>query len=75
MKSQEAPDSDQAGSASFACVASAWQAHECELRGYLRHRRSDSDAAEDVLQNVFVKSMRQGRGTHSTGQPPLAQQR
>ena len=62
MKSQEAPDSDPAGGASFACVASAWQAHEGELRGYLRHRLSDSDAADDVLQDVFVKAMRQGRG-------------
>jgi RNA polymerase sigma-70 factor (ECF subfamily) len=46
----------------FACVAAAWQAHEGELRGYLRHRLSDTDAADDVLQDVFVKAMRQGQG-------------
>jgi len=46
----------------FACVSSAWQAHEGELRGYLRHRLSDVDAADDVLQDVFVKAMRQGQG-------------
>ena len=69
MKLQEAPDSDQAGSASFACVASAWQAHEGELRGYLRHRRSDSDAADDVLQNVFVKCKRQGSGVCTLDNP------
>jgi RNA polymerase sigma-70 factor (ECF subfamily) len=48
--------------ASFACVSAAWQAHEAELRGYLRHRASDADVADDVLQDVFVKAMRQGQG-------------
>jgi RNA polymerase sigma-70 factor, ECF subfamily len=46
----------------FACVSSAWQAHEGELLGYLRHRLSDADAADDVLQDVFVKAMRHGHG-------------
>ncbi len=46
----------------FACVAQAWQAHESELRGYLRHRIGDADAADDVLQDVFIKAMRQGQG-------------
>jgi len=40
----------------------AWQAHAVELRGYLRHRLSRLDAADDVLQDVFVKAMRQGQG-------------
>ena len=53
---------ETAGRESFACVAAAWQAHEGELRGYLRHRLSDADAADDVLQDVFVKAMRQGQG-------------
>jgi RNA polymerase sigma-70 factor, ECF subfamily len=43
------------------CVASAWQQHEGELRGYLRHRLSDTAAADDLLQDVFVKSLRQGQ--------------
>jgi RNA polymerase sigma-70 factor (ECF subfamily) len=47
---------------SFACVARAWQKHEAELRGYLRHRVGDDHAADDLLQDVFVKAMRQGRG-------------
>lgn len=46
----------------FACVSAAWQAHEGELRGYLRHRLNDGDLADDVLQDVFVKAMRQGLG-------------
>jgi RNA polymerase sigma-70 factor, ECF subfamily len=48
--------------APFACVSAAWQAHEAELRGYLRHRVADDAAADDVLQDVFVKAMRQGQG-------------
>jgi RNA polymerase sigma-70 factor (ECF subfamily) len=53
---------DVLGRQSFACVSSAWQAHESELPGYLRHRLSDADAADDVLQDVFVKAMRHGQG-------------
>jgi RNA polymerase sigma-70 factor (ECF subfamily) len=53
------PASGQRG---FACVSAAWQAHEGELRGYLRHRLGDDDAADDVLQDVFVKAMRHGIG-------------
>lgn len=49
-------------SGAFACVATAWQAHESELRAYLRHRLADLDVADDVLQDVFVKAMQQGQG-------------
>jgi RNA polymerase sigma-70 factor, ECF subfamily len=45
----------------FPCVFAAWQAHAAELRGYLRHRVGDADVADDLLQDVFVKAMRQGR--------------
>jgi len=31
------------------------------LLGYLRHRLADADAADDVLQDVFVKAMRHGQ--------------
>jgi len=47
--------------APFACVSAAWQAHEGELRSYLRRRANDADMADDVLQDVFVKAMRQGK--------------
>ena len=46
----------------FACVAAAWQAHQGELRGYLRRRAADPDVADDVLQDVFVKAISSGRG-------------
>jgi len=46
----------------FACVAAAWDLHHTELQGYLRHRLSDEDVAQDVLHDVFVKAMRKGQG-------------
>lgn len=44
----------------FSCVLNAWRANEGELRGYLIHRMSDPHAAEDLLQETFVKAIRQG---------------
>jgi len=44
----------------FFCVSNAWRAHESELRGYLIHRLGNSQLAEDMLQKVFIKAMRQG---------------
>jgi RNA polymerase sigma-70 factor (ECF subfamily) len=46
----------------FSCVLDSWRAHESELRNYLVHRVSDRHLAEDLLQDVFVKAMRQGSG-------------
>lgn len=60
MSSQ--PDTNARDQAPFACVSKAWQACEGELRSYLRHRLSDEHAADDVLQDVFVKAMRHGQG-------------
>ena len=38
----------------------AWHQHEAELRGWLRHRLRNTVDAEDLLQDVFLKAMRQG---------------
>jgi RNA polymerase sigma-70 factor, ECF subfamily len=46
----------------FSCVINSWRAHEGELRNYLQHRVADRHLAEDLLQDVFVKAMRQGSG-------------
>ena len=46
----------------FSCVINSWRAHENELRNYLQHRVRDRHLAEDLLQDVFVKAMRQGSG-------------
>ncbi|MDE2369259.1 MAG: sigma-70 family RNA polymerase sigma factor [Burkholderiales bacterium] len=64
-----ATGSAAAATAPYACVTAAWQAHERELLGYLRHRLADPDAADDVLQEVFVKAMRHGQGFCSLDNP------
>lgn len=61
--------SDPGADSSFACVAAAWTAHEAELRGYLHHQLSDGPAADDLLQDVFLKAMRQGKGFCSLDNP------
>lgn len=38
----------------------AWQQHEAELRGWLRRRLGNDADAEDQLQDLFLKAMRQG---------------
>jgi RNA polymerase sigma-70 factor (ECF subfamily) len=43
------------------CLMTAWHAHEAELRGWLRHRLRNAADAEDLLQDVFLKAMRQGQ--------------
>jgi RNA polymerase sigma-70 factor (ECF subfamily) len=45
----------------FSCVLGAWREYESELVGYLRHRLGDPHRADDLLQDVFVKAMRQGQ--------------
>ncbi|MFN3310650.1 MAG: sigma-70 family RNA polymerase sigma factor [Thermomonas sp.] len=55
--------------ASFECVVRAWETHERELLGFLVLRAQDRDAAEDLLQEVFLKAMRQGKGFCSLENP------
>ena len=40
------------------CIVQAWQRHEGELRGYLRHHLLIANEAEDLLQDVFIKAIR-----------------
>jgi RNA polymerase sigma-70 factor (ECF subfamily) len=42
------------------CLMTAWHQHEAELRCWLRHRLGSAADAEDLLQDVFIKAMRQG---------------
>lgn len=55
--------------ASFDCVLRAWGAHEAELRGFLASRAGHAGAAEDLLQEIFLKAMRQGKGFCSLDNP------
>lgn len=45
----------------FSCILRAFRDHEGELRGYLQHRTGDAHLAGDLLQEVFLKAMRQGQ--------------
>jgi len=42
------------------CLMTAWERHQAELRGWLRHRVGNAVDADDVLQDLFIKAMRQG---------------
>lgn len=42
------------------CLSTAWTAHESELRGWLRRRVGNSALADDLLQDLFLKALRQG---------------
>ena len=42
------------------CLTSAWAAHSGELRGWLRQRVSSPAEADDLLQDLFIKALRQG---------------
>lgn len=43
------------------CLMNAWQAHEAELRQWLRGRLGDAHDAEDLLQELFLKALRQDK--------------
>ena len=42
------------------CLTNAWTAHAAELRGWLRHRTGNPAMADDLLQDLFVRALRQG---------------
>lgn len=43
------------------CLMSAWDRHERELRDWLRSRLGNPHDAEDMLQDLFLRAMRQDR--------------
>lgn len=46
----------------YACVLAAWRKNEQELRGFLVTRLGDQDAAEELVQEVFLRAMNEGAG-------------
>lgn len=42
------------------CLTTAWNAHAAELRNWLRHRTNNPALADDLLQDLFLKALRQG---------------
>ncbi len=43
------------------CITQAWDQHEAELRGFLRTKIHDHHLAEDLLQDVFIKAVSEGK--------------
>lgn len=43
------------------CLMSAWHRHETELRAWLRGRMGNPQDAEDLLQELFLKALRQDK--------------
>ncbi|OIN91757.1 MAG: RNA polymerase subunit sigma-70 [Comamonadaceae bacterium CG1_02_60_18] len=43
------------------CLTQAWTAHAPELRNWLRHRTHDDALADDLLQDLFLRGLRQGQ--------------
>ncbi len=43
------------------CLMRAWKHHESELRAWLRGRLGNRDDADDLLQDLFLKALRQDR--------------
>lgn len=43
------------------CLLAAWQTHEPALRGWLMHQVHEQALSEDLLQDVFLKALRQGQ--------------
>lgn len=44
------------------CLTRAWRETRGELHGWLRYRLNGDSAADDLLQEVFLKALRQGEG-------------
>ena len=42
------------------CLMQAWREHEAELRAWLRRHLGNGADAEDLLQDLFIKALRQG---------------
>ncbi|WP_448508166.1 sigma-70 family RNA polymerase sigma factor [Immundisolibacter sp.] len=53
----------------FDCVVSAWRAHGTELAGFLARQIADRHLAQDLLQEVFLRAVRQGQGFCAIRQP------
>ena len=42
------------------CLTTAWSTHAPELRNWARHRLGNTAEADDLLQDLFLKALRQG---------------
>ena len=42
------------------CLNKAWSEHEADIRRFLVHRTGNKHDADDLLQEIFIKALRQG---------------
>lgn len=42
------------------CLDTAWKQHAAELRSWLRHRTSQPQDVDDMMQDLYMKALRQG---------------
>lgn len=48
-------------SSAFHCHNKAWRQHHAEIRAFLKNRAGSADEADDLLQEVFIKALHQGK--------------
>ena len=48
-------------SPSFHCHNKAWRQHHAEIRAFLKNRAGSTDEADDLMQEVFLKALHQGK--------------
>ena len=53
----------------YSCHKKAWQQHKAEIRGFLAHRAGSAADADDLLQDVFLKALLQGKDFCSLDSP------
>lgn len=51
---------DLAGCPSVNCLTTAWKEHAPELRAWAQHRLGNAAETDDLMQELFLKSLRQG---------------
>jgi RNA polymerase sigma-70 factor (ECF subfamily) len=51
------------------CLTRAWRLHKAEIRGFVAHRLGNAAAADDLLQEVFLKGLLQGKAFCSLDNP------
>lgn len=52
-----------------ACLLRAWRQHQGELRGWLSQQLRGTDRVDDVMQEIFIKAMKQGSEFCAIAQP------
>jgi RNA polymerase sigma-70 factor (ECF subfamily) len=48
-------------SSSYHCHHTAWRRHKAEIRGFLAQRTGSNTEADDLLQEIFLKALLQGK--------------